>query len=137
MAVVTIEKVAEWAGISPDTDGPLDQKITDQHIVDSIEFLPDWEIVAARLGLGKNAVERVKENYSAAKERRLYMLRVWASANGPCATYRRLGEALIQMSEVESAVKVFKLGELKWPLVTPFVAILLYKFLWWIMDRIV
>ena len=110
MAAVTIEKVAEWAGISPDTDGPLDQKITDEHIVDSIEFLPDWEIVAARLGLGKNAVEGVKENHSAAKKRRLHMLRAWASANGPCATYRRLGEALIQMSEADSAVKVFSLG---------------------------
>ena len=39
------------------------------------------------------------------------MLRDWASANGPHATYRKLGEALIQLRKADSAVKVFELGK--------------------------
>ena len=109
--MATIEQVAEGAGVSLEEEGPLDKKITREHIVEFSYLLSDWEMVAAHLGIDDNAVEGLKEDHARSAPRRLYMLKKWVSANGENATYRRLGEVFVKMRKVDGAEKVFEAGE--------------------------
>ena len=107
--MASIENVAEWAGVSLQQDGPLDQTVTDEHILEISGFLTDWESVAVHLRLAETRIKEIRE--VAIEQRTREMLTAWKSAYVRGATYMKLGEVLVKLARADFAIKVFKLGE--------------------------
>ena len=112
-SVVSIEKVAARVGVSLASGGPLDQEVTEDHLIkDVCGFAVQWESLAERLGVGEADLEGVKEdgpNVNARRKREL-VLKKWKAAQVFDATYRRLGEAFHGLGRADLCLEVFKLA---------------------------
>ena len=108
---VTLEEVAGWAGVSLASGGPLDEKITDKHILQVCAFITDWESVASYLGVTPSALEEIRADNPNTRKRREAMLRRWKASQGQGATYRELGAVFLKLNKAQDACEVFKLSK--------------------------
>ena len=103
-----MEQIAKEVGVDLfDPGGPLDQKITDQHILSVCGFMTDWETVASHLKLGDVDVDEIKQNSSSAKKEE--MLKKWRNKELMNATYRRLGTVFLELKRADWTEKIFRL----------------------------
>ena len=110
--MATMEQIAEEVGGVDllDPGGPLDQKITDEHILSVSDFMTDWETVASHLGVGDVTVDEIKQNSSSAKKKKEDMLKAWRSKELKNATYRRLGAVFLGLQKTDCTEKILKLA---------------------------
>ena len=111
-SVVSIEKIAARVGVSLAPDGPLDQEVTEDHLIrDVCGFAVQWQSLAGRLGVGEADLEGVKEDGPNARRKRELMLKTWKAAQVFDATYRRLGEEFRGLGRADLCLKVFELAK--------------------------
>ena len=101
--MATMEQIAKEVGgvVLLDPGGPLDQKITDQHILSVCNFMTDWETVASHLELRDVTVYDIKHNSSSVKKKKEEMLKKWRSKESMNATYRRLGTVFLELEQAD------------------------------------
>ena len=68
--------------------------------------LPQWQMVARKLGFGEQEIGYIETNSGAPEDQRKAFLKKWIGKNGISATYYKLCTALLQLDEYGAAEKI-------------------------------
>ena len=83
-------------------------QIADDHILDIARNLPEWQIVARKLGFGTQDIADIERNNEKPGARTVF-LRKWIEKDGTNATYAKLYKALKEMNEHGAADCVYEI----------------------------
>ena len=68
--------------------------------------LPQWEIVAQKVGMRQQNIDDIINNHRSDADRRCAFLRKWIADKGNAATYRALDDVLRELGEHGAAEKI-------------------------------
>ena len=85
-------------------------KIPDTDISRVAGILPNWQIVAKKLGFGEQDIEDIETSNQATADQRKAFVRKWIRKNGTKATYGKLCTALEELGEHGAAESI--IGEI-------------------------
>ena len=69
-------------------------------------IVPNWQIVAKKLGFGEQDIEDIETSHRASADQRKAFLRKWIWKNGTKATYEKLCTALEELGEHGAAESI-------------------------------
>ena len=95
----------------------MDKQCTDLHIAKIATFLPRWKVVAKLLGLERQSIEDIEDQYpNSSNDQRSEALMMWVRLKGHQATYQNIYDTLYRLEEMDAANKVKNLvtGECAW-----------------------
>ena len=84
----------------------MNAKIILKHIAKVAGDLPQWEIVAQKVGMGHQDIEDIITNHRSDADRRRTFLWKWINTKGNAATYRALYDVLTDLGEYGAAAKI-------------------------------
>ena len=73
-------------------------------------ILPNWQLVAKKLGFGEQDIEDIEKSHRATADQRVAFVRNWIMKNGSKATYEKLCTALKELGEHGAAESI--IGEI-------------------------
>ena len=85
-------------------------KISDADIANVAGSLPNWQLVAKKLGFGGEDIEDIETSHRAPADQRKAFVRKWIWKNGKAATYGKLCTALEELDEQGAAEKIREIG---------------------------
>ena len=93
------------------TEEMLQQKVTDEHMLDIQEFIKSWREVGPFLsGIEQQNLDDIdRENGDDEREKRRKFIHKWEDANGPDATYDNMIFAMVRAMKKDEATKVCQL----------------------------
>lgn len=85
-------------------------KIVDANIARIAGSLPNWQLVARKLGFGEEDIKDIETNHQRCEDRRIAFMRKWIMKNGTKATYEKLSKALEELDQQGAADKIIEIA---------------------------
>ena len=81
-------------------------QIPDADISRVAAILPNWQLVASKLGFGEHNIEDIETYHQQPEDGRIAFVRQWITKNGTKATYIKMYTALEELGEQGAANKI-------------------------------
>ena len=96
MAAITLEELVKEVGVCPEK---LNESVSDDNLLEIALFLTSWRTVASHLDLDDNDLDDAEQGGRKVKDKSLKALQIWKGKFGFKATYKKLVEVLLSLSQ--------------------------------------